>query len=124
MADKWYRSGALKRKQKNERQQHEKQVLSQMKTITGFFTPVTPQPDVLTKNPEDNNPNPLEETVGADLTSGAGQPINESSSEAVSSLEVATETATQPCTPTTTDSLSTDPARWGKVDESVRAYWA
>lgn len=88
---------------------------------------MTPQPDVQAENTEDNNPNPLEETVGADLTSRAGQPINESStlqSEAVSSLEVETETATEPCTPTTTDSLSTDPARWGKTDESVHAYCA
>ncbi len=46
MADKRYRSGALKRRLKNERQRREKEALSKLKMITGFFTPVTPQPDV------------------------------------------------------------------------------
>ncbi len=57
MADKRYRSGALKRKQKNERQRREKEALSKLKTITGFFTPVTPQPDVpvLAERSVDNN---------------------------------------------------------------------
>ncbi|KAK9957709.1 hypothetical protein ABG768_011932, partial [Culter alburnus] len=71
--------------------------------------------DVQAENPGDNNPNPLEETVGDDLNSRAGEPINESSS-------LQSETATEQCP--STDSLSTDPARWGKIDESVRAYWA
>lgn len=87
-----------------------------MKRITGFFTPMTPQLDVQAENPGDNNPNPLEEkTVGDDLNSRAGEPINESSS-------LQSETATEQSQ--STDSLSTDPARWGKIDESVRAYWA
>ncbi len=57
MADKRYRSGALKRKQKNERQRREKEALSKLKTITGFFTPVTQQPDVpvLAERSVDNN---------------------------------------------------------------------
>ncbi len=57
MADKQYRSVALKRKLKNERQRREKEALSKLKTITGFFTPVTPQPDVpvLAERSVDNN---------------------------------------------------------------------
>ncbi len=67
MADKRYRSAALKRKLKDERQRREKEALSKLKTITGFFTPVTPQPDVpvLAERSVDNNL--LEETAGADL---------------------------------------------------------
>ncbi len=76
MADKRYRSGALKRKLQNERQRREKEALSKLKTITGFFTPVTPQPDVpvLAERSVDNNL--LEETAGADLISRAEQPIS------------------------------------------------
>lgn len=85
---------------------------------------MTPQSDVQAENLKENNL--LEETAEADLTLQAGQPINGSSSlqsEAVSLVEVAAETATEPCTPTNTDSLSTDPARWGKIDKNVHAYW-
>ncbi len=114
MADKRYRSGALKRKLKNERQRREKEALSKLKTITGFFTPVTPQPDVpvLAERSVDNNL--LEETAGADLISRAEQPIS-----GLSSFQSAPDRPTA-----TTDSYATDPACWGKIDENVRAYWA
>ncbi len=125
MADKRYRSGALKRKLKNERQRREKEALSKLKTITGCFTPVTPQPDVpvLAERSVDNNL--LEETAGADLISRAEQPISGLSSFQSEAMEAATETVTAPDRPTaTTDSYATDPACSGKIDENVRAYWA
>ncbi len=92
MADNRYRSGALKRKLKNERQRREKESLSKLKTITGFFTPVTPQPDVpvLAERSVDNNL--LEETAGADLISRAEQPISGLSSFQSEAMETATET--------------------------------
>ncbi len=125
MVDKRYRSGALKRKPKNERQRREKEALSKLKTITGFFTPVTPQPDVpvLAERSVDNNL--LEETAGADLISRSEQPISGLSSFLSEAMEAAKETATAPDRPTaTTDSDTTDPVCWGKIDENVRAYWA
>ncbi len=96
MADKRYRSGALKRKLKNERQRREKETFSKLKTISGFFTPVTPQPDVpvLAERSVDNNL--LEETAGADLISRAEQPISGLSSFQSEAMEAATETATAP----------------------------
>ncbi len=91
MADKRYRSGALKRKLKHERQRREKEALSKLKTITGFFTPVTPQPavPVLAERSVDNNL--LEETAGADLISRAEQPISGLSSFLSEAMEAATD---------------------------------
>ncbi len=110
MADKRYRSGALIRKLKNERQRREKEALSKLKTMNWIFHTCDTTAWCTCASWEISGQQP----AGADLIAHAELPIS-----GLSSFQSAPDRPTA-----TTDSYATDPACWGKIDENVCAYWA
>uniref|UniRef100_A0A3B3TM85 DUF4371 domain-containing protein n=1 Tax=Poecilia latipinna TaxID=48699 RepID=A0A3B3TM85_9TELE len=117
-----YDSGAQKRRKRKEKEHRAKESTNKMPKLTGFFKPVSrdggetslsPAPQTLsyantgTKIP----PEPLTVTESvAGLASVESESVEAGSSSADGK--------------TTVDPYSTDPAHWGEIDESVRAYWA
>lgn len=116
-----YDSGAQKRKKRKEKEHRAKEATNKMPKLTGFFKPVSgdgaetslsPAPQTLSYNTGTKiPPEPLTVTESvAGLASVESELVEAGSSSADGK--------------TTVDPYSTDPAHWGEIDESVRAYWA
>jgi len=124
-----YISGAQKRKNKKEKDDRDKEEMKKMPKLTGFFKPLSgdgtepsflsaPQNVSFANTSTAAPPRAVAESM-ADLV-----PAESEAPEGTSAEETAAEGTLADVTMTTDNAYSTDPAHWGKSDESARAYWA
>uniref|UniRef100_A0A3Q2QGC9 DUF4371 domain-containing protein n=1 Tax=Fundulus heteroclitus TaxID=8078 RepID=A0A3Q2QGC9_FUNHE len=117
-----YDNGAQKRRKRKEKEHRAKEETNKMPKLTGFFKPVS-------GDGAETSLSPALQTLSYANTGTKIPPEPLTVTESVAGpasveLESVEAGASSADGKTTVDLYSTDPAHWGEIDESVRAYWA